>query len=87
MNWISNFVRPKIRALVQKTEVPDNLWEKCQSCGAMIFHRELEANLKVCPHCNHHMRIGAKERLALMFDKGEYSRAELPGVPIDPLKL
>ena len=64
MNWISNFVRPKIRALVQKTEVPENLWQKCDACGAMIFHRELEASHRVCPHCSHHMRIGALERLA-----------------------
>ena len=87
MNWISNFVRPKIRALVQKAEVPENLWEKCESCGAMIFHRELEANHKVCPHCGHHMRIGPKERLALLFDDGKYDRIELPEVPNDPLKF
>jgi acetyl-CoA carboxylase carboxyl transferase subunit beta len=87
MNWISNFVRPKIRALVQKTEVPDNLWHKCGACGAMIFHRELEASHRVCPHCNHHMRIGPKERLDLLFDEATYSRIELPEVPADPLKF
>ncbi|MDX1575665.1 MAG: acetyl-CoA carboxylase, carboxyltransferase subunit beta [Kiloniellales bacterium] len=87
MNWISNFVRPKIRALVQKTEVPENLWEKCDACGAMIFHRELEASQRVCPQCSHHMRIGPAERLALLFDDGQYSRIELPDVPSDPLKF
>jgi len=87
MNWISNFVRPKIRALVQKTEVPENLWQKCDACGAMIFHRELEASHRVCPHCSHHMRIGPKERLALLFDEGEFNRIELPDVPSDPLKF
>ena len=87
MNWISNFVRPKIRALVQKTEVPENLWEKCDACGAMIFHRELEASQRVCPQCSHHMRIGPGERLALLFDDGQYSRIELPDVPSDPLKF
>jgi acetyl-CoA carboxylase carboxyl transferase subunit beta len=87
MNWISNFVRPKIRALVQKTEVPENLWLKCDACGAMIFHRELEASHRVCPHCGHHMRIGPKERLALLFDDGEFHRIELPDVPGDPLKF
>ena len=87
MNWISNFVRPKIRALVQKTEVPENLWQKCDACGAMIFHRELEASHRVCPHCSHHMRIGALERLKLLFDDGEFNRIELPEVPADPLKF
>lgn len=87
MNWISNFVRPKIRALVRKTEVPDNLWEKCPACQAMVFHRELEASLRVCPHCGHHMRIDAKRRLSSLFDDGEYSRIELPEVLSDPLKF
>jgi len=57
MSWLTNFVRPKIRKLVQKTDVPENLWDKCPSCGQMIFHRELNANQRVCPHCGHHMRI------------------------------
>ena len=87
MNWISNFVRPKIRALVQKTEVPENLWQKCDACGAMIFHRELEASHRVCPQCSYHMRIGPAERLALLFDDGQFNRIELPEVPSDPLKF
>lgn len=87
MNWIANFVRPKIRALVQKTEVPENLWDKCPACSQMIFHRELENNLRVCPHCGHHMRITAPRRLSILFDDGEYSRIELPETEIDPLKF
>lgn len=87
MNWITNYVRPKIRALVQKPEVPDNLWEKCASCGQMIFHRELENNLRVCPHCGYHMRISARRRLELLFDGGKYKVIELPEVPVDPLKF
>ena len=87
MNWITNYVRPKIRALVQKPEVPDNLWEKCSSCGQMIFHRELEAALRVCPHCGYHMRIPARRRLELMFDEGKFKVIELPDVPLDPLKF
>jgi acetyl-CoA carboxylase carboxyl transferase subunit beta len=87
MNWISNFVRPKIRALVTKTEVPENLWQKCPSCAQMIFHRELETNLRVCPHCGFHLRIGAKRRLELLFDEGKYSLIELPETPVDPLRF
>ena len=87
MNWISNFVRPKIRALVKKADVPDNLWEKCRNCGAMIFHRELESNQRVCPHCNYHMRIGPKARLTSLFDDGAYNVIELPETPADPLKF
>ena len=87
MNWLTNFVRPRIRALVQKTDVPDRLWQKCPKCGQMIFHRELEANLNVCPHCGHHMRISAAARLAMLFDEGQYHRIELPKTPSDPLKF
>ena len=86
MNWISNFVRPKIRALVHK-DVPENLWRKCLSCAQMIFHRELEANLLVCPHCGYHMRISAKKRLGMLFDEGGYKTIDLPETPADPLKF
>jgi acetyl-CoA carboxylase carboxyl transferase subunit beta len=88
MNWITNFVRPKIRALVtQKTEVPDNLWIKCGGCGAMLFHRELEKNLHVCHHCGHHLRLGIDERLTQLFDGGAFESHPLPAVPLDPLKF
>jgi len=87
MSWLTNFVRPKIRALVKKPDTPENLWDKCPSCGQMIFHRELEANQRVCPHCGHHLRIGVKRRLELLFDDGQYERAELAKVELDPLKF
>jgi acetyl-CoA carboxylase carboxyl transferase subunit beta len=87
MSWLTNFVRPKIRALVKKPDTPDNLWDKCPACGQMIFHRELEANQRVCTHCGHHMRIGVRRRLELLFDDGKYERAELPKVEADPLKF
>ncbi|MEX0693856.1 MAG: acetyl-CoA carboxylase, carboxyltransferase subunit beta [Rhodospirillales bacterium] len=88
MSWIANFVRPKLRELVGgRKEVPDNLWHKCPNCGQMIFHRDLTKNLRVCQHCDHHMRLGAKERLDMLFDDGAYEEAEL-SVPIaDPLKF
>jgi len=87
MNWLTNYVRPKIRALVEKKDVPDNLWHQCPNCEQMIFHRELEASLRVCSHCGHHMRLPAKERLALIFDNGEYQTLELPKLTGDPLKF
>ncbi|MDR2107192.1 MAG: acetyl-CoA carboxylase, carboxyltransferase subunit beta [Holosporaceae bacterium] len=86
MNWLTNFVRPKIRALVGNN-VPDNLWEKCEKCGQMIFRKELEANLSVCPHCENHMRFGVKERIKNLFDGGEFSRIKYRVPPHDPLKF
>ena len=87
MNWLTNFVRPKIRALVRKTDVPEDLWDKCPQCAKMIFHRDLEANLRVCPHCGHHMRLSAKRRLETLYDDGEYARIELPKMAADPLRF
>lgn len=87
MNWLTNFVRPKIRALVAKPETPDNLWHKCPNCEAMIFHRDLETNLNVCQHCGHHMRVAPDKRLPMLFDDGEYKAIELPKVTVDPLKF
>ncbi|RVU36018.1 acetyl-CoA carboxylase carboxyltransferase subunit beta [Hwanghaeella grinnelliae] len=88
MSWLERYVRPKIKALVgAKPEVPDNLWHKCDNCGQMIFHRDLVANHHVCQHCNHHMRLPAEQRLEMLFDDGEYDRAELPKTPLDPLKF
>lgn len=87
MNWLTNFVRPKIRALTTKREQPDNLWVKCPNCGAMLFHRDLAQNLHVCPQCNFHMKIDPKDRLQLMFDGGRYTLIELPKAAVDPLKF
>ncbi len=87
MSWLTNFVRPKIRALVGKKDVPENLWHRCPSCDQMLFHRELEENLHVCSHCGCHMRISAAERLGMLFDDGEYERTELPATTVDPLKF
>ena len=87
MNWITNYVRPKIQALVGRPSQPDNLWERCPNCGQMLFRRELEANLRVCTHCGHHLRMGAIGRLDMLFDDAEYTRIELPDVPADPLKF
>ena len=87
MNWLTNFVRPKLRALVNKDDVPENLWHKCPGCDQMIFHRDLEKNLHVCQHCNHHLRISADQRLSILFDEGAYTRTKLPDVPDDPLKF
>jgi acetyl-CoA carboxylase carboxyl transferase subunit beta len=87
MSWLTNFVLPKIRAVVAKKDLPDNLWHKCPHCGQMLFHRELEASLFVCGSCGHHLRLPPERRLALLFDEGQYRRIELPKVLHDPLKF
>ena len=87
MNWLTNFVRPKLRELVGQKEVPDNLWHKCTGCGEMIFHRDLEKSLRVCDHCGHHMRLPTPVRLKMLFDDGAYDVIDLPETVVDPLKF
>src|ERR671916_380270 len=86
MNWISEVVRPKIKTLF-KRETPDNLWIKCPDTGQVVFHKDVEANQWVIPGSNHHMRISATQRLALMFDNGTWLDVALPEVAVDPLKF
>ena len=87
MNWLTSYVRPKLQSLVGVKEIPDNLWEKCPACGAMIYHRELEQNYNICPQCSHHMRLDPAKRLEMMFDDGKYNPIELPEVKEDPLSF
>src|SRR5665213_212774 len=87
MSWLTEYVRPKIRTLLGRREIPDNLWVQCPACQQMIFSRELEKNLKVCTHCSHHMRATAAERLTWTFDADTATRIELPKVPADPLRF
>ena len=87
MNWINSIVRPKIRDLWKKREVPENLWIKCPETGEMVFHRDLEANLWVIPNSGHHMRMPARRRLESFFDGGHFTRVETPDVHADPLKF
>ena len=76
MNWISNYVRPKINSLFSRREVPENLWTKCDECGTMLFHRELAANLNVCTSCEHHMPITPRTRFSSLFDGGIFTEVD-----------
>ena len=87
MNWITNFVRPKINSMLGRREMPDNLWIKDPESGEMVFHKDLEENQYVIPSSGHHMKISAKERLRFFFDDGRYDAIDNPKVVTDPLKF
>ena len=91
MNWITNFVRPKIQAFkdrqAAKKELPDHLWTRCPSCGVMLHHREMQQHAHVCPNCGFHMRLAAKDRLALLFDDQRWEAISLPRTAEDPLRF
>jgi acetyl-CoA carboxylase carboxyl transferase subunit beta len=85
MSWISR-VRNALSLAVKK-DTPDNLWHKCKGCGQMIFMKELEENQFVCPKCDHHERIGPKQRFAYLFDQDSWTVLANPKVAEDPLKF
>ena len=87
MNWLSNFIRPKIQSIVGQKDVPDNLWQKCPSCEGMLFNRDLVENMHVCTHCGYHLKLSVADRLAMLFDEGKYVTVRIPEVPQDPLKF
>ncbi|MBV2359196.1 acetyl-CoA carboxylase, carboxyltransferase subunit beta [Thalassococcus sp. CAU 1522] len=87
MNWITNYVRPRINSIFSRREVPENLWTKCDECGTMLFHREVSDNLNVCTNCGHHMNISPRERFHALFDGGVYSEVKVPEPVADPLQF
>ena len=87
MNWITNYVRPRINSLFSRREVPENLWTKCPECGTMLFHRELADNLNVCTNCDHHLAITPRARFAALFDGGVFNEVKVPEPVADPLSF
>ena len=86
MNWISDFVRPKIKKTTAK-EIADNLWTKCPECGQMLFNKELEKDHFICSFCGHHLRLPVRDRLEMLFDNGKFKQLTLPRLQDDPLNF
>ncbi len=87
MNWLTNFVKPKLSSLVKRKEVPEKLWSNCISCGNMIHHKDLTENLRVCMNCDYHFRMSAEDRIKLFFKEGEYSEISTDKISDDPLNF
>src|SRR3954469_3147131 len=88
MAWLRKTKTPKpIRMDRPRSNVPEGLWVKCDSCKEIVYSRDLDRNLKVCPHCGHHFRIDARARIALLLDESE-PRELYGGIsPTDPLSF
>lgn len=87
MNWINNYVRPRINSIFSRRETPENLWTKCDDCGTMLFHREVSDNLNVCTNCGHHMHITPRDRFTALFDGGIFNQVKVPAPTVDPLQF
>jgi acetyl-CoA carboxylase carboxyl transferase subunit beta len=87
MSWLSNFVRPKLRALIKKSDNSNNLWIKCNGCEQMVYHKDLADTLNVCPTCDYHMKMSARQRMEWILDAGTTIELNIPKVNTDPLKF
>lgn len=83
------FRKPKytVASPPARKEMPDGLWTRCEDCKEIIYNKELEENLKVCPKCNHHLRIGARERISLLIDEGSFQERDRDMASTDPLNF
>ena len=85
MNWLTNFVKPKLKAIKSKILKKENLWIKCPSCSHMNFHKDLQEKLYLCSNCDAHLAMPIKERLSSIYDNGHYEIKNIPKVIEDPL--
>jgi acetyl-CoA carboxylase carboxyl transferase subunit beta len=89
MSWLKNVIPPKIKRIVgaEKKRVPDGVWHKCNSCQTTLYNSDLEKNLHVCPKCDHHHRLPARDRLKLLFDSIGQREIFTDILPKDPLRF
>tara|TARA_B110001450_G_scaffold178410_1_gene166674 strand:+ start:2638 stop:3555 length:918 start_codon:yes stop_codon:yes gene_type:complete len=88
MNWITKFIKPKIKSLFRKksSKIDENLWTTC-GCKNLIYKEDLQSNLKCCPKCGAHHKLSCRERFDIFFDNKEYELIESPLPMDDPLKF
>ncbi len=87
MNWLTRLTRPTVKVAAAQKDIPNNFWDRCPDCGAMLYHAEIEKSDYVCPYCDHHFRLPVLRRLDMLFDRQEYTQIQLPKVKEDPLKF
>src|SRR5215475_5977443 len=77
--------KPKLAGKSKKREIPEGLWTKCPKCSTMVFDKELDENLKVCTHCQHHFRIGARERIHSLVETCTFEEMDAEMISVDVL--
>ena len=88
MNWLTNFVKPKLKALVSKrNDVPTNLWNNCPNCGNIMHHKDMYENLYICNSCDYHFRMPVEKRIEMLFGKENFYELQLNKTEDDPLNF
>ncbi|MCB0272351.1 MAG: acetyl-CoA carboxylase carboxyltransferase subunit beta [Bdellovibrionales bacterium] len=87
MSWFDRLKPPKISTQQKRSDLPEGLWEKCKSCGEIIFHEDLKQNLMVCPQCSFHMAIPTRDRLDIILDQDSFEELDENMKATDPLQF
>jgi len=87
MSWFEKLMPSRISTEKRTRSVPEGVWIKCSRCDAQLYRNELERNLQVCPKCDYHMRIGARQRLDVFLDPDSQQELSAGLEPEDPLKF
>ena len=87
MSWFDKLMPSRIKTEQRKRSVPEGLWVKCSRCAAQLYRAELKRNLFVCPKCEYHMRVGARDRLEMFLDPDSGHEIGAKLEPLDPLKF
>ena len=88
MNWLTNFVKPKLKALVSKrNDVPTNLWQNCPNCGNIMHHKDMYENFHICNSCDYHFRMPVEKRIEMLFGKDNFHELQLNKIEDDPLNF
>ena len=82
--WFKKLKEPKLQ---KKVKIPEGLWVKCDNCKEIVYKKEIDKNLKVCPKCDYHFRISAKERIGLLADAGSFAEFDADMCSGDPLNF
>ena len=88
MNWLTNFVKPKLKALVERrNNVPSNLWQNCPNCGNIMHHKDMYENFHICNSCDYHFRMPVEKRIEMLFSKENFHELQLNKTEDDPLNF
>jgi len=87
MAWFKKEKTRKQAPAERRLKMPEGLWVKCEACKEMVYKKEVVRNANVCPKCNYHFRIGAKERLTMLLDGGEFQEFDADIAPLDALEF
>ena len=88
MNWLTNFVKPKLKSLVGKrNDVPADLWQNCPNCGNIMHHKDMYENFHVCNSCDYHFRMPVEKRIEMLFSKENFHELQLNKTEDDPLNF